>query len=66
MARLVGALFVLAALPVPSAASAVTVPAVHYTAAIEATDTFVGIVKRGTRFRAYVSDATARGATLSI
>jgi hypothetical protein len=64
--RLVGALVVLAALLAPAAASAVTVPAIHYTAEIEAADAFVGIVKRGARFRAYVSDATARGATLSV
>jgi hypothetical protein len=66
MARLVGALAVVAALLVPSAASAVTVPAIHYTAEIQATDAFVGIVKRGARFRAYVSDATAKGATMSV
>jgi hypothetical protein len=66
MARLAVALVVVAALLVPSAASAVTVPAIHYTAEIQATDAFVGIVKRGPRFRAYVSDATARGATVSV
>ena len=60
MAR-VAALLVLAALLVPATASAVTVPAVHYTAQIDGTDAFVGIVKRGSRFRAYVSDATAKG-----
>lgn len=65
MAR-VAALLVLAALLVPATASAVTVPAVHYTAQIDGTDAFVGIVKRGTRFRAHVSDATAKGATLSV
>ena len=65
MAR-VAALVVLAALLVPATASAVTVPAVHYTAEIEGTDAFVGIVKRGARFRAHVSDATAKGATLSV
>ena len=65
MAR-VAALLVLAALLVPATASAVTVPAVQYTAAIEGTDAFVGIVKRGARFRAHVSDATAKGATLSV
>jgi hypothetical protein len=65
MARL-AALVVLAALVFPSAASAVTLPAVHYTAEIDGTDAFVGIVKRGNRFRAHVSDATAKGATLSV
>jgi hypothetical protein len=64
MAR-VAALLVLAALLVPATASAVTVRAVHYTAEVDGTDAFVGIVKRGTRFRAHVSDATAKGATLS-
>jgi hypothetical protein len=65
MARL-AALVVLAALVFPAAASAVTLPAVHYTAEIDGTDAFVGIVKRGNRFRAHVSDATAKGATLSV
>jgi hypothetical protein len=65
MARL-AALGLLALLVAPATASAVTVPAVHYTAAVDGTDAFVGIVKRGNRFRAYVSDATAKGATLSV
>jgi hypothetical protein len=65
MARLT-ALVVLAVLLVPASASAVTVPAIHYTAEIDGTDAFVGIVKRGKRFRAHVSDATAKGATLSV
>src|SRR5919112_6458975 len=65
MARL-AALLVLAALLLPATASAVTVPAVHYTAEIHGADAFVGIVKRGNRFRAHVSDATATGATLSV
>jgi hypothetical protein len=65
MARL-AALLVLAALPFPATASAVTVPAVHYTAEVHGADAFVGIVKRGNRFRAHVSDATAKGATLSV
>jgi hypothetical protein len=65
MAR-VAALLVLAALLVPATASGVTVRAVHWTAQIDGTDAFVGIVKRGSRFRAYVSDATAKGATLSV
>jgi hypothetical protein len=62
----VAALLVLAALLFPATASAVTVPAVHYTAEIHGADAFVGIVKRGSRFRAHVSDATAKGATLSV
>jgi hypothetical protein len=65
MARL-AALLVLAALLFPATASAVTVPAVHYTAEVHGADAFVGIVKRGNRFRAHVSDATAKGATLSV
>jgi hypothetical protein len=65
MAR-VAALLVLAALLVPATASAVTVRAVHWTAQIDGTDAFVGIVKRGSGLRAYVSDATAKGATLSV
>jgi hypothetical protein len=65
MAR-VGALLVVAALLVPATASAVTVPAIHYTGELDDTDAFVGVVKRGTRFRAHVSDATAKGATLSV
>jgi hypothetical protein len=65
MAR-VAALLVLAALLFPATASAVTVPAVHYTAEIHGADAFVGIVKRGSRFRAHVSDATAKGASLSV
>jgi hypothetical protein len=65
MARLV-ALAVVAALLAPAAASAYTPPAIQYTAAIDGTDAFVGIVKRGDRFRAYVSDATATRVTLSV
>lgn len=65
MPRLV-ALGVLGVLLAPAAASAVTLPAVHYTAQLERTRTFLGITKKGDRFRAYVSDATARRATLSV
>ena len=65
MARL-AALLVLGALAAPAAASAYTPRAVQYTGAIEGTDAFVGIVKRGDRFRAYASDATAKHATLSV
>jgi hypothetical protein len=66
MAR-VAALLLVAALLVPATASgAVTVPAVHYTAEIHGADAFVGIVKRGSRFRAHVSDATPKGASLSV
>lgn len=59
-------LLVLAALLVPSTASAARIPAVHYTAEVHGADAFVGIVKRGSRFRAHVSDANAKGATLSV
>jgi hypothetical protein len=65
MAR-VAALLVLAVLLFPATASAVTVPPVHYTAEIHGADAFVGIVKRGNRFRAHVSDATPKGASLSL
>jgi hypothetical protein len=66
MAR-VAALLLVAALLVPATASAaVTVPPVHYTAEIHGADAFVGIVKRGSRFRAHVSDATPKGASLSV
>jgi hypothetical protein len=60
------ALGVLAALVAPASASGLTQPATHYTARIDGTNAFVGIVKRGERFRAYVSDATPKGATLSV
>jgi hypothetical protein len=56
----------LVALVAPAEASAYTPPPVQYTAAISGTDAFVGIVKRGDRFRAYVSDAIAKRVTLSV
>jgi hypothetical protein len=56
----------LVALVAPAEASAYTPPPVQYTAAISGTDAFVGIVKRGDRFRAYVADATAQRVTLSV
>jgi hypothetical protein len=65
MGRLAVAL-VLVALVAPAEASAYTPPPVQYTAAIAGTDAFVGIVKRGDRFRAYLSDATAKHVTLSL
>jgi hypothetical protein len=64
--RRLGVPLVLLALVAPAEAAAYTPPAVQYTGAIAGTDAFVGIVKRGDRFRAYVSDATATGATLSV
>jgi hypothetical protein len=65
MARLVP-LVVLGALLAPAQASAVTLPTFQYTGQLEGTTAFVGIVKKGERFRAYVSDATAKRATLSV
>jgi hypothetical protein len=65
MARLVP-LVVLGALLAPAQASAVTLPTFQYTGRLEGTTAFVGIVKKGERFRAYVSDATAKRATLSV
>jgi len=62
MRRLAVAL-VLVALVCPASASALTA---QYTGALAGSNAFVGIVKRGERFRAYVSDATAKGATLSV
>src|SRR5215216_5099637 len=60
------ALAVLAVVLVPASATAVTPRPVQYTREVEGTNAFVGIVKRGDRFRAYVSDATPKGATLSV
>src|SRR5918994_4817722 len=65
MARLV-AFAVLAGTLAPAAASAVTPPTFQYTGQLQGTEAFVGIVKKGDRFRAYVSDATPRRATLSV
>lgn len=62
MARLAAAL-VLAALVAPAQASAVTS---QYTGALAGSNAFIGIAKTDQRFRAYVSDATAMGATLSV
>jgi hypothetical protein len=63
MGRLAVAL-VLAALAAPAEASALTYR--QYTGELSGSDAFVGIATRGERFRAYVSDATAEGATLSV
>jgi hypothetical protein len=65
MAQLV-ALAVLGVLLAPTAAAAVTLPTFQYTGQLEGSRAFVGIVKKGERFRAYVSDATPRRATLSV
>jgi hypothetical protein len=50
----------------PSADAAPTPKAFHYTAQLGESDAFVAIVKKGERFRAYVSDATAKRASLSV
>jgi hypothetical protein len=62
MGRLAVAL-VLVALAAPAEASAVTS---QYTGALAGSNAFIGIAKTDQRFRAYVSDATATGATLSV
>jgi hypothetical protein len=62
MGRLAVAL-VLIALAAPAEASAVTF---QYTGALAGSNAFIGIAKTDERFRAYVSDATATGATLSV
>jgi hypothetical protein len=63
MGRLAVAL-VLVALAAPAEASALTYR--QYTGALSGSNAFIGIAKREERFRAYVSDATAEGATLSV
>jgi hypothetical protein len=66
MARLV-AIAVLGMLLAPAtASSAVTPPTFQYTGQLQGSRAFVGIVKKGDRFRAYVSDATSKRATLSV
>src|SRR5215212_35560 len=65
MARLV-ALAVLAVTLTPAAASAVTPVTVQYTGQLPGTRAFVGIANKGDRFRAYLSDATSKRATLSV
>src|SRR5215208_2946302 len=60
------AVAVLAVILIPASATAVTPRPAHYTGEVQGTNAFVGIVKRGDRFRAYVSDATPKGATLSV
>ncbi len=63
MGRLAVAL-VLVALAAPAEASALTYR--QYTGALPGSNAFIGIATRGELFRAYVSDATAEGATLSV
>jgi hypothetical protein len=67
MARVLAALVVLAALALPASTSAGFVPRpVQHVGQVKGTDVFVAIVKRSDRFRAYVSDATTKRATLSV
>ena len=54
---------VLVGLAAPAEASAVTS---QYTGALAGSNAFIGIAKTDQRFRAYVSDATATGARLSV
>jgi hypothetical protein len=56
----------LAALAVPGTAAAYEPPPVLYAGPTQGSTAFVGIVKKGERYRAYVSDATAKRATLSV
>ena len=65
MARLARSLVVLAVLALPSTAPAATPRKAQYTGELQGTNAFVAIVKKGQRFRAYVSDATPRQVTLS-
>jgi hypothetical protein len=50
----------------PGAAAAYEPPPVLYAGPAQGSTAFVGIVKKGDRYRAYVSDATAKRATLSV
>jgi uncharacterized protein involved in exopolysaccharide biosynthesis len=52
MARVAGLAALAAVFLAPAAASAVTPPRYQYTAQLEGTQAFVGIVKKGDRFRA--------------
>ena len=66
MARLaVAGVLALLALPAPAAA-AVQQPRTHYATALGGTDGFIGVVKRLSCFKAYLSDGTRNGATLSV
>jgi hypothetical protein len=63
--RLIVGLALLVALPV-AAAQAAERPGIHYASRLDGTDAFIGIVKQGPCFKAYLSDGTAEGATLSV
>lgn len=68
MVRLAWSLVALAVLALPAAAPATPVATpskAQYTGELQGTKAFVAIVKKGQRFRAYVSDGTPRRVTLS-
>ena len=66
MARLaVAGVLALLALPAPAAA-AVQQPRIHYATELAGTDAFLGIVRKLSCFKAYLSDGTQSGATLSV
>jgi hypothetical protein len=62
---LIVALALLVALPV-AAAEAAERPGIHYASRLDGTDAFIGIANQGACFKAYLSDGTAEGATLSV
>ena len=67
MARLACVVAGLALLALPASASAaVQQPRIHYAAPVEGTDAFVAIVKKLNCFKAYLSDGTENGATISV
>jgi hypothetical protein len=65
MPRLARWLATLAVLALPATAPAATPNKAQYTGELQGTKAFVAIVKKGQRFRAYVSDGTPRRVTLS-
>jgi len=52
--------------PAATASEAVVPPPVHYAGQVEDSDAFVGIRVNGATFKAYLSDGTNAGATLSV
>ena len=56
----------LALLALPAPAAAVQQPRTHYATALAGTDAFIGVVKRLNCFKAYLSDGTQDGASLSV
>ena len=63
--RLIVGLALLVALPV-TVAEAAERPGIHYASRLDGTDAFIGIAKQGACFKAYLSDGTAAGVTLSV